>query len=145
MKRVLNIDLDYDVEELRKAVPEGGKEVPPNPEITRNVIESTWLNNHPKMNVKQARVWRRIVKACEKGMATKQYLVVISNDDFEALQAEIEKCEYDSRQAFIVPVLQDELERIKGLTDEQSRQILEATEASRKATDQVNKVLEMSK
>lgn len=145
MKRVLNIDLEYDLDDLAKSAPEGSPPVPPAVEITRNIIENTYAQNHPKMKVKLAKVWRRVVKACETAIDSKQTLVVLSDEDFKSLQSEIEACDYDHRQAFIVPVLTDELERIADLSDKESAEILKNLEANQEAGEQVNKVLEMSK
>lgn len=145
MRRVLNIDLDYDLDGLAKAAPAGSPEVPPAVEITRNIIENTYAQNHPKMKVKLAKVWRRVVKACETAIERKQTIVVLSDEDFKSLCSEIEACDYDHRQAFIVPVLTDELERIADLSDAESAEILKNLEESKVATDQVSKVLEMSK
>lgn len=145
MKRVLNIDLEYDLDGLAQAAPEGSPAVPPAVEITRNIIENTYAQNHPKMKVKLAKVWRRVVKACETAIDSQQTLVVLSDEDYKSLCSEIESCDYDNRQAFIVPVLTDELERIAALTDKESAEILKTLEANKEAGEQVNKVLEMSK
>ncbi len=144
MNRVLNIELDYDLEGLKKSAGENGPAIPPSPEITRNIIENTYSQNHAKMKVKLAKVWRRIVKNIEKAMAEKRTLVVMTDEDFKSLQGEVEMCEYDNRQAFIVPVLQYELDRIADLSDKESVEILKSLEASTAANEQVKNVLEMS-
>ncbi len=145
MKRVLNIDLEYDLDGLAKAAPEGSPGVPPAPEITRNIIENTYAQNHPKMKVKLAKVWRRVVKACEAAIAKKESLVVLSDDDFKSLRSEVDACDYDHRQAFIVPVLTDELDRIADLSDKESIEIIKSVEAATEATKKVNTVLELTK
>lgn len=152
MKRVLNIDLDYDLEGLQKSAGENGPVIPPSPEITRNIIENTYSQNHAKMGVKLARVWRRIVKTIENGMDEGRTLVVLRDDDFKSLVSEVEKCEYDNRQAFIVPVLLDELDRIAALSDAESFAALKQVDtmllnakANAEASDQVDKVMEMSR
>lgn len=144
MKRVLTIDLDYDLGELRENPPEGSRPVPSNSEITRNIIENTYARNHPEMGVKEARKWRRIVKTIEKALQAGEGLVVISDEDLTSLLEEIGSCQYDQTQAFIVPVLFDELERIRDLPKKETLRALEELEKNREATDQVNKVLEMS-
>lgn len=121
MKRVLTIDLDYDLADLAKDQPPGAPKIPSYPEITRNIIEHTYITNYPKMKAKQARQWRRIVKACDAAIEAKEPQIMLMDDDFKALLAEVEKCEYNQNQAFIVPVLFDELERIRDLSTEESK------------------------
>lgn len=121
MKRVLSIDLDYDLADLAKDQPPGSPKIPTYPEITRNIIEHTYITNYPKMKAKQARQWRRIVKACDAAIEAKEPQIMLIDDDFKALLAEVEKCEYNQNQAFIVPVLLDELERIRDLSTEESK------------------------
>jgi hypothetical protein len=144
MKRVLNIALDYDLEGLKKSAGENSPAIPPPSEITRNIIENTYSQNHKTMKVKLAKVWRRIVKTIEKAMGEGRTLAILRDDDFKSLQAEVDMCEYDNRQAFIVPVLQDELDRIADLSDKESIEILKSLEASTVANEQVKNVLEMS-
>ena len=55
MKRVLTIDLDYDLADLAKDQPPGAPKIPSNSEITRNIIEHTYITNYPKMKAKLAR------------------------------------------------------------------------------------------
>lgn len=137
MKRVINIDLDYDLDQLKA---EGMANVPSNPEITRNIIENTYGNNHERMTVSLARIWRRVVKKIEKQMAVKSSIVVLSDDDFKSVMEEINECSYPQAQAFVVPVLMDELERVRDLSKEESKAALASVEEA----SQVNKVLEMS-
>jgi hypothetical protein len=152
MNRVLRIDLDYDLEGLKKSAGANSPVIPPSQEITRNIIENTYSQNHAKMGVKLARVWRRIVKTIEKAMDEGRTLVVLRDDDFKSLVGEVEKCEYDNRQAFIVPVLLDELDRIAALSDEESAAALKKLDtillnakANAEASHQVDKVMEMSR
>jgi len=121
MNRVLTIDLDYDLADLEGIQAPGGPKIPSHPEITRNIIEHTYLTNYPKMRAKVARKWRRIVKTCEAAIEAKCPQIVLMDDDFKSLLAEVEKCEYSQNQAFIVPVLLDELERIRDLPKEESK------------------------
>jgi hypothetical protein len=130
MKRVLTIDLDYDLSDLAKDQPPGSPKIPTYPEITRNIIEHTYMANYPKMKAKQARQWRRIVKACDAAIEAKEPQIMLADDDFKALLGEVEKCEYTQSQAFIVPVLFDELERIRDLPQEESKaKVLEMKKA----------------
>jgi hypothetical protein len=121
MNRVLTIDLDYDLADLSKDQAPGAPKIPSNSEITRNIIEHTYLTNYPKMQAKLARQWRRIVKTCDAAIEAKQPKIVLMDADFKQLLAEVEKCEYNQTQAFIVPVLLDELERIRDLSTEESK------------------------
>ena len=121
MKRVLTIDLDYDLADLAQEQAPGAPAIPTHSEITRNIIEHTYLTNYPKMKAKVARQWRRIVKTCEAAIEAKQPKIMLMDGDFKALLAEVEKCEYAQNQAFIVPVLLDELERIRDLPQEESK------------------------
>lgn len=130
MKRVLTIDLDYDLADLAKDQPPGSPKIPTYPEITRNIIEHTYITNYPKMKAKKARQWRRMVKACDAAIAAKEPQIMLMDDDFTALLGEVEKCEYAQNQAFIVPVLLDELERIRDLPKEESKaKVLEMAKA----------------
>lgn len=121
MKRVITIDLDYDLADLEQEQSPGAPKIPTHPEITRNIIEHTYLSNYEKMKAKVARQWRRIVKTCEAAIEAKQPQIMLADDDFKALLAEVERCEYTQNQAFIVPVLLDELERIRDLPKEESK------------------------
>jgi hypothetical protein len=73
------------------------------------------------MKAKLARQWRRMVKACDAAIEAKEPQIMLMDDDFKQLLAEVEKCEYNQNQAFIVPVLLDELERIRDLSTEESK------------------------
>ncbi len=121
MNRVLTIDLDYDLADLQTEQGPNAPKIPTHSEITRNIIEHTYLTNYPKMKAKVARQWRRIVKTCEAAIEAKQPKIMLMDGDFKALLAEVEKCEYAQNQAFIVPVLLDELERIRDLPQEESK------------------------
>ena len=130
MQRVLTIDLDYDLSDLAKDQPPGSPKIPTYPEITRNIIEHTYITNYPKMKAKLARRWRRIVKTCDAAIEAKCPKIVLMDDDFKSLLGEVEKCDYNQTQAFIVPVLLDELERIRDLPKEESKaKVLEMAKA----------------
>jgi len=121
MNRVVTIDLDYDLADLAQEQGPGAPKIPTHSEITRNIIEHTYLTNYPKMKAKLARKWRRIVKTCEAAIEAKSAQIVLMDDDFKSLLGEVEKCEYAQNQAFIVPVLLDEVERIRDLPKEESK------------------------
>lgn len=140
MKQVLNLNLEYDLPDPKEGLPDG----PDNPTITRNVIENAYAINHPSMDAKVARQWRSLVKAMEEILKEKKTFLILSESDFASVYEEVYKCKYPHQQAFIVPVLLDELDSIKNRTTKDAKAILETIENSDKANDQVKKVLKMS-
>ncbi len=142
MKKILKIDLDYEVDELREH-PKGG-EVPDNSKITRNIIENVYAENHKAMSATKAREWRRVVKAIDRAIEAKENIVVLRGADFDSLKKEVYACEFPPNQAFIVPVLLDELDRVEALPKKEMEQAIANLEANRAAGEQVDKVMEMS-
>lgn len=143
MKKILKIDLDYEVEELREA-PEG-KAVPSNAKITRNIIENVYAENHKSMGAKVAREWRRVVRAIDKAIDAGESVVILRGDDFASLKEECYACEFPPNQAFIVPVLLDELDRVEAIPKKEMERAIEQFELNRQASKSVDKVLEMSR
>lgn len=142
MKKILKIDLDYEVDELREH-PKGG-EVPDNSKITRNIIENVYAENHKAMAATKAREWRRVVKAIDRAIEAKESVVVLRGADFDSLKKEVYACEFPPNQAFIVPVLLDELDRVEALPKKEMERAILNLEENRKSTEQVDKVMEMS-
>ncbi len=142
MKKILKIDLDYEVDELREHP--AGKEVPTNSKITRNIIENVYAVNHEAMSATKAREWRRVVKAIDKAIDTGENIVILRGADFDSLKKEVYACEFPPNQAFIVPVLLDELDRVEALPKKEMELAILNLEENRAATDQVEKVMEMS-
>ena len=142
MKKILKIDLDFEVDELRETPT--GKEVPSNAKITRNIIENVYAENHKSMGAKVAREWRRIVKAIDKAIDAGEGIVILRGDDFDSLKKEVYACAFPPNQAFIVPVLLDELDRVEAIPKKEMELAILNMEENRKATKQVDKVLEMS-
>lgn len=140
MREVLNLNLDYDLPEPKEGQPDS----PDNPTITRNIIENAYAINNPNMGAKLSRQWRSLVKAMEEILKEKKTFLILSESDFASVYDEVYKCKYPHQQAFIVPVLLDELDSIKNRTPKDSKAILETIENSDKAADQVKKVLKMS-
>ena len=143
MKKILKIDLDYEVDELRKAPT--GKEVPKNSNITRNIIENVYAENHKEMGAKVAREWRRIVKAIDRAIDAGEGIVILRGDDFDSLKKEVYACLFPPNQAFIVPVLLDELDRVEAIPKKEMEREILNIEANREASNQVDKVMEMSR
>ena len=126
MKKVLNLDLDYELDKQRdEKAAEGAAKVPENPEITRNIIENAYAINHPSMDAKTARQWRSIVKLMDEVLEDNKVFLILSDSDFSSIYDEIYKCEFPHQQAFIVPVLLDELDRVKNRSQKEAKEILE--------------------
>jgi len=142
MKKILNIDLDFEVDELRGTPT--GKEVPSNAKITRNIIENVYPVNHEQMDTKTAREWRRIVKVLDKAIAAGENVAILRGDDFDGLKKECYACKFPANQAFIVPVLLDELDRVEAIPKKEMELAILNMEENRKTSKQVDKVLEMS-
>lgn len=142
MNKILKIDLDYEVDELRETPT--GKEVPSNSNITRNIIENVYAENHKEMGVKVAREWRRVVKTIDKAIAAGESIVVLRGDDFDSLKKEVYACLFPPNQAFIIPVLLDELDRAEALPKKDIDSVIALIESTRQAAKQVDKVIEMS-
>lgn len=142
MKKILKIDLDYEVDELRESPT--GQEVPTNAKITRNIIENVYAENHKSMGAKVAREWRRVVRAIDKAIEAGESVVILRGDDFDSLKKECYACEFPPNQAFIVPVLLDELDRVEALPKKDMEHAILNFEANREASNQVEKVMEMS-
>jgi len=143
MKKILKIDLDYEVEELREAP--AGSEVPSNSKITRNIIENVYAENHKQMGAKVAREWRRVVRAIDKAIDAGEGIVILRGDDFDSLKKEVYACEFPPNQAFIVPVLLDELDRVEALPNKDMERAIEQLQLNREASNQVDKVMELSR
>ena len=146
MKKVLNLDLDYELDKQREEkAAAGATKVPENSTITRNIIENAYAINHPNMDAKQSRQWRSVVKQMDEVLESNQVFLILSDNDFSSLKTEVYDCKFPHQQAFIVPVLLDELDLVANRSQKDAKEILETIEQSNKATDQVSKVLEMSK
>ena len=142
MKKILNIDLDFEVDDLRETPK--GKEVPSNAKITRNIIENVYAENHERMDTKTAREWRRVVKVIDKAIAAGENVAILRGDDFDGLKKECYACKFPANQAFIVPVLLDELDRVEAIPKKEMELAILNMEENRKTSKQVDKVLEMS-
>ena len=110
MSKVLNLNIDYEMEKEREKAADNpnGPQVPENPVITRNIIENCYAINNPSMGAKIARKWRSIVKAMDEIIAAKKSFLILSDGDFSSLYDEVYKCKFPHQQAFIVPLLLDE-------------------------------------
>ncbi len=147
MSKVLNLNLDYGMEKEREKAAENpkGPQVPENPVISRNIIENCYAINNPSMGAKMAREWRSIVKSMDEVIAAKKSFLILSDSDFSSLAEELYKCKFPHQQAFIVPILLDEVDLVKRRSKKDADEILKTIQDSDKASEQVSKVLEMSK
>lgn len=147
MSKVLNLNLDYEMDKEREKAAEkpDGPQVPDNSVISRNIMENAYAINHPSMDAKIAREWRSVVKAMDEVIKSKKCFLILSDSDFSLLDAEVYKCKFPHQQAFIVPILLDELDMVKRRSKKEADEILKTIENSDKASEQVSKVLEMSK
>jgi hypothetical protein len=141
MNKVINLDLDYDLPEPKEGSPKG----PENPTITRNVIEHAFALVNPSMDVRTARQLRSVVRTLDEALAEKKVFVILSPSDFDATYEACYDAKYPYQQAFIVPVLLDELDAVKNRSQKEAKTLLETIESANQASDQVKKVVEMSK
>ena len=125
MRKVLTLELDYGltkeelIDEKQEPVRHG--------HVSRNLITQAFHANHDRgMNVKVARVWRSVSTQIEEVLELKLPNIILSESDFSAIYDELYKCKLSPRLAFLLPVLCDELDRVKNLSKEGVQKELEA-------------------
>ena len=114
MRKVLTLELDYNLsqEELLDEKQEPVR----NGHVSRNLITRAFHSNHERgMSVKTARVWRSVSTQIEEILELDLPNIILSESEFSAIYSELYKCKLDPRLAFLLPVLCDELDRIKNL------------------------------
>ena len=77
----------------------------------------------------------------ENVLNEKKQFVVFEEIDFDFIYECVNTAKFPHQQAFIVPVLLDELDRVKNRSQKEGKKILD----NMKQIDKANKVLEMSK
>ena len=144
MRKVLTLELDYNLteeelfDEQRKAVRYG--------HVSRNLITRSFHANHNQgMNVKTARVWRSISTQIEEVLECNLPNIILSESEFSAIYDELYKCKLDPRLAFLLPVLCDELDRVKNLDKETREKELEEAEHLYALKKKVIDVIQKSK
>ena len=127
MRKVLTLELDYGltteelIDENQKPVRHG--------HVSRNLITQAFHANHDRgMNVKIARVWRSVSTQIEEILELKLPNIILSESEFSAIYDELYKCKLSPRLAFLLPVLCDELDRVKNLAKDQVEKELEEAE-----------------
>lgn len=135
-KKCLDLNLDYDMEDQQRKEAEG--RIVPYREITVSLIRSAFMTNYAQNGMEPpiSRQFRSIMKQLEK---SKTDYVILSETDFQRIFDELHKWKPNPVQAFIVPVLLDELDIVKVRKREDEDALIEEIHKdAARSTDAVN-------
>lgn len=143
--KCLQINLDYDLAETDQKDQEGTLIETVNQSITRNLIVGALQINHQKMGAKLARQFRSIDKSLKKAIDTKSDKILVSDSDFDTIYNELYSCEISPQLAYFLPILLDEVDKIKNRNAEEESILVKEIMKSQVVDEKVRNVVEMSK
>jgi hypothetical protein len=117
--KLMRLNLNYGLPDDRRSDGDGG--ILPYSKFTGNLIVSAYQINHPQIPSEDTRFYRQLVMGLgvDSDMIPPDY-IEFTDADFNKIYKEVYACQkWSPFQALIVPILLDELDKIKNRTEDE--------------------------